>query len=197
MNILSWNCRGLGNLRAETVLSHLVRDKAPQVLFLMETKQIVDEMRRIQADLHYRSMLVVLCIRRAGGLAMLWKEEVSLDIQTYSSNHIVAHIMTDPNSLWRLTGFYGRPEELRKHESWTYLRHLHSRDSLSWVCIGDYNEILKSEEKQGRLSRSIRLMEDFRTVLLHYGLIDIGFQGNIFTWRNGRHGDAFVQERLD
>lgn len=84
MNILSWNCRGLGNLRAETVLSHLVRDKAPQVLFLMETKQTVDEMRRIQADLHYRSMLVVLCIRRAGGLAMLWKEEVSLDIQTYS-----------------------------------------------------------------------------------------------------------------
>ena len=197
MNILSWNGRGLGNLRAETVLSHLVRDKAPQVLFLMETKQIVDEMRRIQADLHYRSMLVVLCIRRAGGLAMLWKEEVSLDIQTYSSNHIDAHIMTDPNSPWRLTGFYGRPEELRKHESWTYLRHLHSRDSLPWVCIGDYNEILKSEEKQGRLSRSIRLMEDFRTVLLHYGLIDIGFQGNIFTWRNGRHGDAFVQERLD
>ena len=143
----------------------------------METKQIVDEMRRIQADLHYRSMLVVLCILRAGGLAMLWKEEVSLGIQTYSSNHIDAHIMTDPNSPWRLTGFYGRPGELRKHESWTYLRHLHSRDSLPWVCIGDYNEILKSEKKQGHLSRSIRLMEDFRTVLLHYGLIDIGFQG--------------------
>ena len=27
--------------------------------------------------------------------------------------------------------------------------------------------------------------------------MDLGFQGNIFTWNNGRPRDAFVQERLD
>ena len=153
MNILRWNCRGLGNLRAATVLSHLVREKAPNVLFLMETKQTVDEMRKTQVDLKYDSMLAVPCVHRAGGLAMLWKKEVSLDIQTYSLNHIDARIMTDLNSPWRLTGFYGRLEEHRKHESWSYLRHLHSRDSLPWLCIGDYNEILNSNEKQGRIPR--------------------------------------------
>ena len=68
MNILRWNCRGLGNLRAATVLSHLVREKAPNVLFLMETKQTVDEMRKTQADLKYDSMLAVPCVHRAGGL---------------------------------------------------------------------------------------------------------------------------------
>ena len=40
-------------------------------------------------------------------------------------------------------------------------------------------------------------MEAFRSTLLHYGLIDLGYRGNIFTWRNGRLGDAFDQERLD
>ena len=40
-------------------------------------------------------------------------------------------------------------------------------------------------------------MEAFRSTLLHCGLIDLGYQSNIFTWRNGRPGDAFVQERLD
>lgn len=101
--------------------------------------------------------------------------------------------MTDPNSTWRLIGFYGRLEEHRKHESWSYLRHLHPRDFLLWVCnIDDYNEKLNSEEKQGCLPRPLRLMEDFRIVFLHCGLIDLGVQGNIFTWRNGRHGDAFV-----
>ena len=44
MKILSWNCRGLGNQRAVDVLSHLVREKAPKILFLMETKQSIDEM---------------------------------------------------------------------------------------------------------------------------------------------------------
>uniref|UniRef100_A0A7N2MWF0 Uncharacterized protein n=1 Tax=Quercus lobata TaxID=97700 RepID=A0A7N2MWF0_QUELO len=40
-------------------------------------------------------------------------------------------------------------------------------------------------------------MQDFQATLLHCGLVDLGFQGNIFTWNNGRLGDAFVQERLD
>uniref|UniRef100_A0A7N2L6U1 Endonuclease/exonuclease/phosphatase domain-containing protein n=1 Tax=Quercus lobata TaxID=97700 RepID=A0A7N2L6U1_QUELO len=138
---------GLENLSASTVLSHLAREKAPDVLFLMETKQTVDEMRNIQADLHYDSMLAVPCVHRVGGIAMLWKADVDLHVQTYSLNHIDARIMIDPFSPWRLTGFYGRPEEHRKHKSLEYLRHLHSRDSQPWICMGDYNKILSSDEK--------------------------------------------------
>ena len=81
MILLSWNCRGLGNLCAGTVLSHLVREKAPTVLFLMETKQTVEEMKQIQSDLRYSAMLAVPCVRRAGGLAMLWREE-EVDLQS-------------------------------------------------------------------------------------------------------------------
>ena len=160
-----------------------------------ETNRRGDE--KIQEDLRYNAMLAIPCVRRVGGLAMLWKSEVSLDIQTYSLNHIDAHILNDPSTPWRLTSFYGRPKDHRKHESWNYLRHLHSRASLSWVCVRDYNEILTSNEKQGGILKAGRLMEDFRCALLHCGLIDLGFSGNKFTWRNGRSGDAFVQERLD
>ena len=56
MIILSWNCRGFGNPCAVTVLSHLVREKPPNVLFLMKMKRTVDEMKTIQADLHYDAM---------------------------------------------------------------------------------------------------------------------------------------------
>lgn len=174
-----------------------MREKVPDVLFLMEMKQIVEEMRNIQAELHYDSMLAVPCVRRAGGLAMLWKAYVNLHIQTYSLNHIDARIMTDIASPRRLTSYYGRLEEHCKHESWEYLRHLHSRDTLPWLCMGDYNEILSSNDIQGRHPRSLGRMEDFRSALLHCGLIDLGLIGNIFTWRNGRLGNEFIQERLD
>ena len=40
-------------------------------------------------------------------------------------------------------------------------------------------------------------MMEFRSILLHCGLVDMGFQGNIFTWNNGRPREEFVQERLD
>ena len=107
MNLLSWNYRGLGNQSVVNVLSHLVREKAPKVFFLMETKQLVKEMRRIHADLPYRCMLIVPSEQRRGGLALLWKEDVDLHIQTYSPNHIDAFILNGSDPLWRLTGFYG------------------------------------------------------------------------------------------
>ena len=40
-------------------------------------------------------------------------------------------------------------------------------------------------------------MMEFQAALLHCGLVDLGFQGNIFTWNNGHPRDAFVQEQLD
>ena len=71
---------------AVEVLSHLVREKAPNVLFLMETKQSVEEMKRIQADLPYRCMIVIPSVRRRGNLALLWMADVDLHVQTYSPN---------------------------------------------------------------------------------------------------------------
>ena len=197
MNILSWNCQGLGNPRAVTVLSHLVGVKAPKIVFLMETKQSVEEMRSIKEDLQYHAIFTVPSLGRSGGLAMIWKEDVDLHVQTSSQNHIDAIVFSSTGPPWRITGFYGQPEENRRHETWSLLRHLHSRYSMPWVCIGDYNEILSSDEKQGRLPKAQALMQAFRSALLQCNLIDLGYVGNDFTWNNGRHGDAYVQQRLD
>ena len=83
----------------------------------METKRSVVEMRLIQADLPYRGMLAVPSVRRCGGLALLWMEEIELHVQTFTLNHIDALIMNDTNNPWRLTGFYGWPDEMMKHKS--------------------------------------------------------------------------------
>lgn len=50
------------------------------VLFLIETKKYVEEMKRIQDDLHYPWMFVVSSEGKIGGLAMLWKDETNLHI---------------------------------------------------------------------------------------------------------------------
>ena len=128
---------------------------------------------------------------------MLWIAEMNLHIQTYSPNHIDALIFDNNNSPSRLTGFYKRPEEHRRHETWQLLCHLSSRFSVPWLCVGDYNEILVSKEKQGRIPKPLHLMLDFQEALSNYSLIDFGFQENIYTWSNGRESDNFVQARLD
>ena len=158
MIILSWNFWGLRNQRLVKVLSYLVREKAPKILFLIEIKQSIDEMRRIQADLPYRCMLAVPSIWRSGGLAMLWLEEIDLHIQTFTLHHIDALIFNGSNSSWKLIGFYGWSDGQSKHESWQLLKHLHNRNSTPWICVGDYNEILALNEKQGKLPKPLNQM---------------------------------------
>ncbi|XP_075638478.1 uncharacterized protein LOC142610516 [Castanea sativa] len=77
------------------------------------------------------------------------------------------------------------------------MNHGEARASLPWVCLGDNNEILHSEEKQGGTSKPLAPMMTFKETLLHCGLEDLGYHGYPFTWRNGRPGEAFIEVRLD
>lgn len=141
MIVINWNCRGLGNRQAVEVLTKLVRQKIPIILFHMETKLPIREMETIKTKLGYPSMLVVSSEGRKGGLALLWNVEVVVDTQTYSPNHIDAIIRSQGTPPWRLTGIYEHLEEERKAETWRLMRHLHARGTLPWVCLGDFNEI--------------------------------------------------------
>ena len=85
-----------------------------------------------------------------GGLALLWRREIDLEILGYSRSFIDA-IVTEHDSdfRWRITGFYGNPESHRRKESWEELKVLHRKFNLPWLCYGDFNEILSGEEKLG------------------------------------------------
>ena len=177
MIIMSWNCRGLGNHSAIQVLANLVSSKRPTILFLMETKLLVNEMISIKDELWYKSMLAVPSVRRSRGLALFWKNGITVDTQTYSFNHIDVKIMNSLQAKWHFTGVYGHPKDQRKKETWAMLRHFHSKASMPWVCIDDFNEILSSDEKGGGVAKPVGPMQDFRSTLLHCDLADLGFQG--------------------
>ena len=74
MSAISWNCRGLENPLTVNTLQKVVLEKDPTLVFLMETKFNVMEMDGIKQKLEQQQGLVVSSIRRAGGLALLWKK---------------------------------------------------------------------------------------------------------------------------
>ena len=84
MNLLSWNCRGLGNLRTVNALSEVVKKEEPKIVFLMETKSNRDWMVMVKDKCNLKHGLYVNSIGSKGGLAMLWREEVQLEVQTFS-----------------------------------------------------------------------------------------------------------------
>ena len=58
----------------------------------METKLEKIPMEIIGRKMQFNNIFVVPCVNMAGGLALLWREEINLDIQTYYDRHIDAII---------------------------------------------------------------------------------------------------------
>jgi hypothetical protein len=198
MSLLCWNCRGLGNPRTVRVLHQLVKEKKPNFVFLIETLSSGSKMEKIRCKLAFEGLFVVNPVGRSGGLALLWKENSSLEIFNYSRQHINAIIRNDNGSPdWKFTGFYGFPNAARRWESWDLLRFLKTLQPSAWLCVGDFNEILDQEEKQGAASRRLSQINQFRRALEDCDLSDLGFCGPRFTWCNNRRDGNFTQERLD
>lgn len=94
--------------------------------------------------------LVVPSKGRSGGLALLWKKEIQVEVQTYFEHHIDSIIMSEGDSpRWRFTGFYGNPKTNKREESWSLLTRLARGNALPWVCIGNFNELMHRGEKEG------------------------------------------------
>lgn len=95
-------------------------------------------------------MLVVDCVGKSGGLALLWMSNSRVEIQNYSCQHINAKVSSSPtNPPWKLIGFYGHPDPSKRPEAWSLLRYIARMDPSPWICLGDFNEILSLVEKFG------------------------------------------------
>jgi exonuclease III len=176
----------------------MVKEKKPNIVFLMETKLRTNKMERVRVLLGFENMFVVDSVGKSGGLALLWTVDVGVEIQNYSRRHINAKVCSSPNKpIWKLTGFYGHPDPSKRTEAWSLLRYIARMDPIPWVCLGDFNEILSADEKYGGSRRQRGLMENFQKTLEGCGLVDLGFRGPKYTWNNGRGGIEFTKERLD
>ena len=63
--------------------------------------------------------------------------------------------------------------------------------------MGDFNKIVKVEDKMGGVPRREILMIEFRETLDFCGFRDMGFAGSPFTWSNNKIDEMVTWIRLD
>ncbi|PRQ56718.1 putative RNA-directed DNA polymerase [Rosa chinensis] len=207
MNVLCWNCQGIGNPWTVSGLKGIVSLNLPSVIFLSKTRCTADEMKGVRERLGWKHAFSVNCsfvkkkkgkgVSRSGGLCLLWNDDTKVSLQSYSNNHIDVVIGEegDPRC-WRFTGVYGFPKAGERSRTWNLLKQLSMHGNLPWVVGGDYNEICERSDKMGGVLRSVRLMNDMKEALVFCELDDIQFVGPRFTWRGIRGGEE-VRVRLD
>ena len=197
MSCISWNCRGLGNPCTVHELADLVRIKDPSAVFLMETWSNEEHLELFRCCLHFNNKLVVPSNNKGGGLALFWNNNLNLSILSYSFSHIDSVINPGTDNAWRLIFMYGEPVTHKRMATWNLLRRLYNQHSLPWCCMGDFNEIVKNEEMQGRCPHPDRQMQAFRDAINDCNLLDMGYHCFPFTWCNNRDPPHTTSVRLD
>lgn len=105
MTILCWNARGLVDSRAVHRLRMIIRDFAPDLLFLSETKLSGNKASMLRLQLGFSNGIIVDIIGRSGGLALFWSDSWKAVLQSFSQGHIDTIISFEGSSNWRFTGF--------------------------------------------------------------------------------------------
>jgi hypothetical protein len=164
----------------------------------METKLRKEKMELIHCKLGFKNLFVVDSVGKSDDLALLWGEEIIVDIQNFSRRHING-VLVEPNSnlRWKFTGFYSHPEVNKRFESWELLRYLANLNPGPWLCLGDFNEVVMAFEKWGGRAKSSSQIRNFQTTLEFCELTDLGYRGPKYMWTNCQECQDFVKERLD
>jgi len=166
-------------------------------MFLIETKMRSKKLQSLCSSLGFEGLFSVDPV---GGLGLFWRDGGIVDIHSYSLHHINAKVsLADSNGVWAFTGFYGYPDQTQRDESWKLMSALNNFNQQTWLCIGDFNEILDQSEKVGGGGAlwNVGQMEEFIKGIHECNLGDLGYVGSKFTWSNKRESGAFVKERLD
>ena len=98
MSILSWNCRGGGNSRTVHELATICQSHSPNLVFLCETRQKAEKMRRIRDRLGLKGFCGVDTEGMSGGLALFWHESYVVEILNKTERYIDAHVQIDQNA---------------------------------------------------------------------------------------------------
>jgi len=197
MNIISWNCRGLGNVKAVPALKDLVRVYNPDIVILIETLVHNNKISYLCYSLGFENHFSMDRIGRSGGLAILWRSTIDCFLINFSQNFINMSIKDQAIGNWRLTAFYGYPDSGRRRESWDLLRNLCSQTDVPWCIIGDFNDHLSSKDKRGGPDRPSWLIRGFQNAVHDCNLHDLPLLGYQFTWFKSIGTPSSKEARLD
>uniref|UniRef100_A0A803PV25 Reverse transcriptase domain-containing protein n=1 Tax=Cannabis sativa TaxID=3483 RepID=A0A803PV25_CANSA len=187
---------GIGNPWTLRALQSHVRDLQPSIIFLAESKLTRVQAERVCSVLQYENLWTVDRIGLSGGLLLMWKADIQVQVLSSSPGHILATVAGCGFPPWSFTGFYGNPDAGQRRFSWQLLRDLRKEVQGPWLCIGDFNEIVSLSEKVGGRDRLPGVMDGFKEVLDDCQFIDFSSTKHELTWCN-EHSNSRIMERLD
>ncbi|KAM0955247.1 hypothetical protein EV1_023409 [Malus domestica] len=197
MKLLAWNCQGIGGDLTVDNLLEQNRIHTPDIVILLETKNKSSRYSFLKNKMNLEFMHAVEPRGIGRGLCVLWRHASQVVWIKSRDFMIEAEIWDDcKQCAWHLCAIYASTDEKKRRDQWMSLSQRISRAGERCLLIGDFNDILSNDEKEGGKYRSVASLRDFREFVARNELMDLGYEGYPFTWRNNRESGP-IQQRLD
>ncbi|CAB4268701.1 unnamed protein product [Prunus armeniaca] len=162
-------------------LKEQVRLQTSDIVVLLETKNRSQRYGYLKRQLGMQFMHAVEPRGLSGGLCLFWKE-MSQDEEN--------------GAKWCFFAVYASTDERVRRSQWQILQDRMAQCQEACLLMGDFNDIMDVSEKRGGLPRTERSLYDFSMFVVNSHLLDLGYVGHPFTWRN-KQQEGGIMERLD
>lgn len=178
-------------------LRELAKEYAPSMLCLVETQLEGSRVENLSDSIGFNKSYSVSSTGRSGGLCLFWNDEIKVEIIDYSEYHIDTVVEGLADNPFRATFVYGEAQVNERHKTWDMLQRIVINSNLSWVAMGDFNEVLLQSKHDGVGPRSQGQINMFWDAVDTCGLLDLGFEGNMWTFEKRVTGGSYTRVRLD
>ena len=122
---------------------------------------------------------------------------MNCNVVDMNQQHVTCEINRDNCSEhFIITYVYAKCKDHLRKPSWDSMLHM-AETIYPWCIIGDFNVILLTQEKMGGRDYNINKSSEFINIIESCGLVDMGYNGQPYTWCNHRNEGARNWKRLD
>lgn len=126
------------------------------------------------------------------GVWFLWNEaEIDVKLRYAYASFLHFVVKSSRGKQWEITIVYVNPNATRRKQPWGKLDE--SSIEAPWILIGDFNCVLRDEERSSGRGASTIL----EAWVSQKGMVDLGYDGAAFTWSHGTSFQTSRAARLD
>ncbi|XP_070014337.1 uncharacterized protein [Nicotiana sylvestris] len=197
MNLFVWNCRGSNNAEFRRQFRSLLNNYKPALVALLET--CIHDHTVFKNDFNFSHMEQVESQGISGGIVLLWNADLVLvDELTMTTQEVHCMVQVLPNPTKRLLfSIYANNSVHSRSLLWHNLKCVYDSYKGPWLVGGDFNEVIRQNEKFGGNPINNSRVDAFAKCLNYCNLLHLGFKGSRYTWTNKRRNGNIIIERLD
>lgn len=187
MSIICWNVRGLNGETRRLDLFNLRNKVNPTIIAFLENK-MGDSSIQVFANMFGNDWEWIdnNSASSKGRILITWHKSIwNLSIKDKSEQHITVTCNNVGGLNFICTFVYAHNWASLRRQLWSYLVQTSKQINNNWMVMGDFNAVLKTNEKRGGSTLRLSQTEEFNKCVVAAGLSEAIHSGLKFTWFSG------------